>query len=133
VTYRGFESTGLGGLIPRDFDGDGILDPRDADQIRQAILGGLNEPRFDLNRDGIVNDQDLRVWIKDLAHSWVGDANVDGVFDSSDLVRLFQAGKFERDVDAIFSEGDWNGDGRFDTSDLVAAFQDGGYERGRRV
>lgn len=58
-----------------------------------------------------------------------GDVNADGIFDSSDLVIVFQAGKFEDNVDnnATFEEGDWNNDGDFGTSDLVLAFQLGTY------
>jgi chitodextrinase len=56
-----------------------------------------------------------------------GDANQDGVFNSSDLVRVFQTGKYETSMPALWSEGDWNGDGYFTTSDLVFAFQRGGY------
>ena len=59
----------------------------------------------------------------------MGDSNNDGIFDSSDLVKVFQAGKYEDQVhrSATFEEGDWNGDGIFDSSDLVAAFQAGTY------
>jgi hypothetical protein len=59
-----------------------------------------------------------------------GDANLDGEFNSSDLVEVFQRGKYELDIDAGWAEGDWNGDRRFDSGDMVAAFQDGGYEVG---
>lgn len=57
----------------------------------------------------------------------IGDSNGDNVFDSSDLVAVFQAGKYEDDVanNATFNEGDWNGDGDFDSRDLVLAFQVG--------
>lgn len=59
----------------------------------------------------------------------VGDANEDGVFDSSDLVQIFQAGEYEdeKPANSIYAEGDWNGDGEFDSSDLVFAFQFGRY------
>ncbi|MCA9213464.1 MAG: lamin tail domain-containing protein, partial [Planctomycetales bacterium] len=42
-----------------------------------------------------------------------GDVNGDGVFDSSDLVAVLQAGEFEDAIDgnSTFAEGDWNGDG----------------------
>jgi len=61
----------------------------------------------------------------------VGDSNNDGTFDSSDLVKVFQAGKYENDIAlATFEEGDWNGDGMFDSSDLVSAFQAGTYVAG---
>jgi hypothetical protein len=61
--------------------------------------------------------------------AFAGDANFDGAFDTSDLVQVFQAGKFERNVDATWAEGDWNGDGRFSSGDLVVAFQVGRYEK----
>ncbi|MCA9199734.1 MAG: hypothetical protein KDA87_19475, partial [Planctomycetales bacterium] len=63
-----------------------------------------------------------------------GDANLDGVFDSSDLVRIFQEGQYEDGIvgNSNWRSGDWNGDGEFNTSDLVTAFQLGWYERGPR-
>jgi hypothetical protein len=59
----------------------------------------------------------------------VGDANGDGRFDASDLVKVFQTGEYEDGVPAnsTFEEGDWNGDSDFDSSDLVEAFQAGTY------
>jgi hypothetical protein len=58
-----------------------------------------------------------------------GDSNRDGVFDSRDLVLVFQAGKYEDGVprNSTWEEGDWNGDGDFTSSDLVFAFQRGTY------
>ena len=57
----------------------------------------------------------------------VGDSNNDGLFNSTDLVKIFQAGKFEDGIpnNATFEEGDWNHDGDFNTRDLVLAFQMG--------
>ena len=65
----------------------------------------------------------------------VGDSNDDGVFDSTDLTSVLQAGKYEDGIDnnATFDEGDWNHDGDFDSSDLVAAFQAGHYEAAPRA
>lgn len=57
-----------------------------------------------------------------------GDANDDGRFDSSDLIVMFQFGKFETGQAAVRVEGDWDGNGRFDTSDLVVVFQAGLYQ-----
>jgi hypothetical protein len=56
-----------------------------------------------------------------------GNANLDGRFDSGDLVQVFISGKYQTGLPATWSEGDWNDDGVFDSSDLVAAFQDGRY------
>jgi hypothetical protein len=48
-----------------------------------------------------------------------GDTNLDGSFNSSDLVAVFQRGKYEAGIadDISWSDGDWNGDGQFSTSD----------------
>lgn len=56
-----------------------------------------------------------------------GDANVDGVFDSADLVDLFARGAYEADVDASWLDGDFDGDGRFDSADLIEALALGDY------
>jgi hypothetical protein len=60
-----------------------------------------------------------------------GDANLDGVFDSSDLTLVFKAAKYEAAgaVTATWEEGDWTGDGRFTSADLIAAFNTGDYRR----
>jgi hypothetical protein len=56
-----------------------------------------------------------------------GDSNNDGVFDSGDLVAVFQAGEYEDAIrgNSTWEEGDWNADGDFDSADLVHAFQAG--------
>lgn len=61
----------------------------------------------------------------DSGHPIPGDSNRDGIFNSSDLVLVFQAGEFEDDLvgNSTFEEGDWDGDGDFTTRDLVLAFQ----------
>ncbi|MCA9167615.1 MAG: hypothetical protein KDB23_08100, partial [Planctomycetales bacterium] len=54
----------------------------------------------------------------------LGDVNFDGRFDSSDLVAVFQRGKFNAHQslqDATWADGDWDGDGDFDIEDLIAA------------
>ena len=58
-----------------------------------------------------------------------GDANLDGVFDSSDFVKAFQGGRYENGPPATWEQGDWNGDNQFDTSDFVEAFSAGWYEQ----
>jgi hypothetical protein len=95
----------------------------------------LPSAAFDMNGDGSVNPEDHRVWVKDLKHTWYGDANLDGEFNSGDLVNVFQAGQYEDafDDNSGWTSGDWDGDADFTTSDLVYAFQDGGYEQGLRV
>jgi hypothetical protein len=65
-------------------------------------------------------------------NTWIGDANLDKVFDSSDLVDVLSAGTYEAAVEAVWSTGDFNGSGRFDSKDLIDALADGGYEQGAR-
>ena len=59
-----------------------------------------------------------------------GDANKDGVFNSNELVQVFQAGEYEDDIaeNSYWTTGDWNNDRDFDSSNLVVAFQAGSYE-----
>ena len=64
--------------------------------------------------------------VGEIAHL-TGDSNLDGAFDQSDLVAVFQNGKYETGQVASWSEGDWNGDQRFDSADLVLAMNSGGY------
>ena len=60
-----------------------------------------------------------------------GDSNRDGVFDSSDLVLVFQTSEFEDGIamNSSFGTGDWNNDGEFDTADFVFVFQQGTFIR----
>ncbi|MBK6922508.1 MAG: dockerin type I repeat-containing protein [Deltaproteobacteria bacterium] len=58
----------------------------------------------------------------------MGDVDLDGAVDSSDLVTLFAAGRYETGEAASYSEGDFNADGVFDSSDLVALFGGGDYQ-----
>ena len=59
------------------------------------------------------------------------DGGQDGVFNSSDLVIIFQAGEYEDNEsnNSSFDEGDFDGDGDFTTADLVFAFESGTFHR----
>ncbi len=85
-----------------------------------------------MNSDNLVNELDRVFWINDLKKSYFGDANLDGEFNSSDLVVVFTSGKYETGSAAGWSEGDWNGDMLFESGDMVTAFTAGGYELGPR-
>ena len=119
--------------LPGDFDGNGMLDVLDVNALNDQISNGVADATFDLNSDGAVDESDLQIWVKDLKNTWIGDADLDGEFRTTDLVSVFQTGKFEKDVSAGWEDGDWNGDGRFGTADFITAFQDGGFEKGPRV
>ena len=116
---------------PGDYDGDASLTVDDIDMLSAELR--VETPRFwyDLNEDRVTNQDDHTAWVKEFKNTWFGDADLDGEFNSSDMVQVFAAGKYETGEAAGWAEGDWNGDGVFDCSDMVAAFADGGYEKGR--
>ena len=97
------------------------------------LTTGVQRVEFEFTGTRNLVDVGLAFDNFEFERTYVGDANFVGEFNSSDLVEVFQAGKFEMDVDANWSEGDWNADQRFDSGDFVAAFQDGGFESGPRA
>jgi hypothetical protein len=118
--------------IEGDFNGNGILDAADIDQLSKQVRTSTNDPIYDLNADAVVNDLDRQVWIHDLKQTFFGDADLNGSFDSVDLVQVLASGEYEDAVDlnSTWLTGDWNGDGDFTSGDLVTALADGGYEGG---
>ncbi len=113
-----------------DFDGNGVLDANDIDDLTRQSASKNNPAGYDLNNDSLVDANDIGVWVKDLYGTWIGDADLDGEFNSTDLVVVLSSGTYEADVDSVWSTGDFNGDGRTNSGDLVAALSDGGYEQG---
>jgi len=111
-----------------DYNDNGQLDAGDLDLQAAAIAA--NDLAYDLNNDGATNYADRQVWVKDLKSTWIGDANLDGVFDSGDFVVAFTAGKYETGDAAGWADGDFDGNLLFDSADFVASFIDGGYEAG---
>ncbi len=119
--------------IKGDFNADGVLDAADIDDLTTRSASGLDPAAYDLNSDGRVDSDDVSVWVDELYNSWIGDANLDGEFNSGDLVVVLSSGTYESGADSVWSTGDFNGDGKTTTSDLVAALSDGGYEVGPRA
>ena len=117
-----------------DYDRDSALSASDLDVQAAAMRDGTTLKRFDLNEDGIADFQDRAIWVETIKNTYIGDANLDGKFDSQDLVRVFEAALYgdESGQLATWESGDWTGDGRFDSADLVAAFQANGYDAGPR-
>ena len=95
-----------------DFDGNGVLDAGDINDLTAQSASGENPAKYDLNADTLVNTADVTFWIEDLFNSWSGDANLDGEFNTGDLVQILAAGTFEVDAVAVWGSGDFNGDGR---------------------
>ena len=129
VVFRWME---VAEIVPGDVDTNDVMDVRDIDYLSAAIRDGLDSNRYDVNRNGMVSIDDRQMLIGSVMNLWVGDANLDGEFNSSDFVEVFIAGEYEDDPvgNSTWATGDWNGDGEFSSSDFVAAFNDGGYEQG---
>lgn len=110
-----------------DFNGDGVVDGLDISLLRDAVLA--QDLTYDLDRNGQIDSEDLDFLVTNILGTNPGDANLDGVFDSSDLIQVFQFGEYEDGIlgNSTWAEGDFNLDGEFDTGDLVAAFQSGSY------
>lgn len=121
---------------PDDFNGDGAVDVADLNLLLTEVGSGENNAAFDVNGDGNVNVNDIVDYVENPAtlNTYIGDANLDGEFNSSDFVVLFSAGEYEDGVanNSTWSTGDFNGDGEFDSGDFVVAFSGGGYELGPR-
>ena len=127
------KATWTGGLAG-DFDGNGVLDAVDIDRLTAAILAGDSSPAWDLDANGSVAAGDRQYWVESLKRTYFGDANLDGRFDTGDLVAVFQRGQYEDSTvgNSWWSDGDWNGDREFNSADFIVAFQGGGFEQGPR-
>jgi hypothetical protein len=127
-----------GELLPTpvgDFNLDGLLDARDLDLLSSEIRRATNLSEYDLNSDALVDTVDQRVWVEELKGTYFGDANLDGQFNSSDLVMVLASGEYEDAIagNSSWETGDWNADGDASTADLVVALAAGGYEAGPRA
>jgi hypothetical protein len=118
--------------VTGDFNGDGLVNAIDIDLLFVQMRSPNPDLSYDLTYDGLVNELDRDELVENIIGSITGDANLDLLFNSTDMVQVFQRGEYEDGIplNSGWEEGDWNGDGDFDSSDMVMAFQKGGYERG---
>ncbi len=127
----------VSGGKPNDFNGDGNLNVSDIDLLMQAIRTNSSDAKFDVDKNGTVGGDDLVAYVEgpSTLKTYIGDANLDGVFNSADFVTVFAAGQYEdaAAANSTWGTGDWNADGEFSSADLVSAFQRGGYEQGPRA
>ncbi|MCA9172072.1 MAG: trypsin-like serine protease, partial [Planctomycetales bacterium] len=108
-----------------DFNADGILTVEDLDSLTLAVIAPTIDLTYDVDGDLNLTDADRLYWVESLFGTIVGDSNLDGKFDSGDMVQVFQAGQYEDGLlaNSTWATGDWNGDREFDTRDFIFALQ----------
>ena len=108
-----------------DFDANGIIDTADINLLFEQLRADAPDLGFDLTGDGQVDATDRDRLVLEILGTTYGDANLDRVFDSSDLLQVLQTAKYEDGVpgNSTWEDGDWDGDGEFTSGDLVLAFQ----------
>ncbi len=98
-----------------DFDSDGDLDCDDINLLSSIAASGGGSGIFDLTGDGVVDDLDVADWILNQKETVMGDANLDGVVDSSDF-NVWNGSKFT--ATSAWCRGDFTSDGFVDASDF---------------
>ncbi len=118
------------GQLVGDLNGDGLLDAVDIDAMTDYVQQA--DPQGDLNGDQRTDDQDRDYLISEIIGTSYGDSNLDRLFDSADMIFVFQRGEYEDNVagNSTWADGDWSGDGEFDSTDFILSFQTGRYETG---
>ena len=126
----GFQLRKIDASLTGDYNDNGELDAGDLDpQASEGI--GMQDLTYDLNEDGVVDYAGDRVmWLHDLKGTWAGGADLNGLFDTNDMVTVLVAGKYKTGWAATWAGGNWNGNSVFDSSDIVNVFIDGGYKIG---
>ena len=81
--FRGFitEFT-LERVDPGDFNADRNLDASDLELLSNEASAGRQSPTYDVNDDGDVDQADVAFWATNIRITWLGDANLDGEFNS---------------------------------------------------
>lgn len=94
-------------------------------------------PKIAIDDSGMcwqVVSVDRSFWGKKM-QTYFGDANLDGEFDSTDLVDVFVTGEYEDAIPgtSTSADGDRNGDGDFNASDLGLALRIAGFKQDPRL
>ena len=81
--------------FPGDYDGDASLTADDIDMLSEELSVNMPRSWYDLNEDRLINQDDRTAWVKEFKNTYFGDANLNLEFNSSDMVQVFAAGKYE--------------------------------------
>lgn len=86
------------------------------DALQQAIVGGNNDHTFDVDGDGTVTPADLSAFVTVEIGAVIGDLDLTGEVNSSDLGLLLNG--FGATTGVLYSNGDINANGLVDSMDL---------------
>jgi hypothetical protein len=109
-----------------DLNADGFLNGEDIDALNAAIAGQVQESQFDLNSNGIVDQEDRLMLIDAAFETSPADLNLDGRVNFKDF--LVMSDSFNR-VQASWEHGDLNGDGMVDFVDFSILSEEFGFDR----
>jgi IgA Peptidase M64 len=106
-----------------DFNLNGDYECGDIDALVAAVVNGGSVTTFDMNADGLLNPNDVDVWLATAGEAELtsgnpyryGDANLDGVVDGSDF-GLWNSHKFT--LQPAWCRGDFSADGQIDGTDF---------------
>lgn len=109
--------------VDADFDDDGQIDITDIDLLYGELATGTNSSAFDLDGNGLVDDDDLAAWLSQAgaAQSFtgailLGDTDLNGKVDAADLNNL--GVNWQANDATSWSQGDFNHDQLVNASDL---------------
>ena len=111
----GLDNVALGLFLRGDFDDDGALTSGDIDLLSAAVAEATHPKEFDVTGDGLATEHDREIWIRELAMTLPGDANLDGKVQFDDFLAL--SANFGQS--GGWNEGDANGSGNVDFADFV--------------
>lgn len=117
-------ATSLTSPVTGDFDGNGLFECADVDDLVSRIASGSTDLAYDMNGDTFIDGGDLTEWLavagaENLVsgNSYVvGDANLDGTVDGQDFLS-WNANKFT--VTPAWCSGDFTADGQVDGLDFL--------------
>ena len=117
-------AVGLLAPVDGDFNDDGMYDCLDVDALVVEIVNGSNDPNFDLDNDGVVDNADLASWRSEAGESLFGpgkvvlegDADLNGSVDGQDFI-VWNDNKFTSV--AAWCAGDFDASGAVDGADFI--------------
>ncbi len=115
ATLGQYTITGTMLTSPGDLNHDSVVDAQDIDLLRIAILTSDDDPVYDLNGNGVVDQLDKDHLIYNILRTNYGDANLDQVVDTLDY-QIWVTNNFQTGTG--WATGDFTGDFVTDASDF---------------